>query len=54
MDLSSYGARAAKVVQGFKAEDRTEAEEAEKLRQLQLEQQCQKRERLEDDHGWSL
>jgi len=53
MDLSSYGARAAEVVQGFKAEDHAEAQEAAKQRQ-QLEQQRQERERLEEDHGWSL
>jgi len=53
MDFSGYGARAAEVVQGFKAEDRAEAQEAAKQRQ-QLEQQRQERERLEEDHGWSL
>jgi len=54
MDLSSYGARAADVVQGFKAEDRAEAQEAEKLRQQQLEQEQEELERLDYDHGLSL
>jgi len=54
MDLSSYGARAAEVVQGFKAEDRAEAQEAEKLRQQQLEQQRQEREHLREDYGLNL
>lgn len=54
MDLLGYGARAAEVVKGFKAEDSAEAQEAEKYRQQQLEQQRQERERLEEDRGWSL
>jgi len=54
MDLSSYGARAAEVVQGFKAEDHAEAQEEEKQRQQQLEQERQAREHLNEDHGWSL
>jgi len=54
MDLSGYGTRAAEVVQGFKAEDRAEALEAEKLRQQQLEQERRAREHLNEDHGWSL
>jgi len=54
MDLSSYSARAAEVVQGFKDEDRAERQDADKLHQHKLEQQRQEYERLEEDRGLCL
>jgi len=54
MDLSDYSARALEVVQGFKAEDRADAQEAKEHRQQQLEQKRQEGERLDYDKGLSL
>jgi len=54
IDLSGYGARATEVVQGFRSEERVdvqEQQEAEKLRQKQIEKE---RERLDYDRGLSL
>jgi len=54
MDLSSYSARAAEVVQGFKVEDRAEAQEqkeAERVRQNQVEKE---HEHLSEDRGLSI
>jgi len=51
MDFSSYAERAHELAQGFRSDERVEAEEAEKARQKQNEQE---RERLDYDRGFSL